>query len=136
MVSTVLNWKVYGPSSRESAAFFRISAGGVFGVGVDLRPAMSPAMPQPVKAISKGGRSHRREPWNLHDHLRAAEVITEDGPFMSSTLPVAGFAIIEAATLAEAIDIVSHTPWRRRAWRCRGMPVAGVADIARPLIGN
>ncbi|WP_433367489.1 YciI family protein [Streptosporangium sp. CA-115845] len=40
----------------------------------------------------------------------AAEVTTEDGPFMSSALPVAGFAIIEAATLAEAIDIVSRTP--------------------------
>ncbi|MET7808530.1 YciI family protein [Micromonospora chersina] len=40
----------------------------------------------------------------------AAEVTTEDGPFMSSTLPVAGFAIIEAATLAEAIDIASRTP--------------------------
>lgn len=40
----------------------------------------------------------------------AAEVSTEDGPFMSSALPVAGFAIVEAATLAEAIDIVSRTP--------------------------
>jgi hypothetical protein len=40
----------------------------------------------------------------------AAVVTTEDGPFMSSALPVAGFAIIEAATLDEAIDIVSRTP--------------------------
>jgi hypothetical protein len=40
----------------------------------------------------------------------AAKVTTEDGPFLSSALPVAGFAIIEAATQAEAIDIVSHTP--------------------------
>ena len=40
----------------------------------------------------------------------AAELTTEDGPFMSSTLPVAGFAIVEAATLAEAIDVVSRTP--------------------------
>ena len=40
----------------------------------------------------------------------AAEVTTEDGAFMSSTLPVAGFAIIEAATLADAIAIVSRTP--------------------------
>jgi len=29
---------------------------------------------------------------------------------MSSALPVAGYAIIEAATLAEAIEIVSRTP--------------------------
>jgi len=40
----------------------------------------------------------------------AAGVITEDGPFMSSMLPVAGFGIIEAATLEEAIDLVSLTP--------------------------
>ena len=40
----------------------------------------------------------------------AAGVTTEDGPFMSSALPPAGFAIIEAATLAEAIDMVSRTP--------------------------
>ena len=40
----------------------------------------------------------------------AAEVTTEDGPFMSSALPVAGFAIVEAATLAEAIEMVSRTP--------------------------
>jgi hypothetical protein len=32
------------------------------------------------------------------------------GSFMSSTLPVAGFAIVEAATLEEAIDLVSKTP--------------------------
>jgi hypothetical protein len=40
----------------------------------------------------------------------ADEVSAEDGPFMSSALPVAGFAVVEAATLAEAIDIVSRTP--------------------------
>jgi hypothetical protein len=40
----------------------------------------------------------------------AAGVSTQDGPFMSSALPVAGFAIIEAATLDDAIAIVSRTP--------------------------
>ena len=40
----------------------------------------------------------------------AARVETTNGPFMTSSLPVAGFAIIEAATLAEAIAIVSQTP--------------------------
>lgn len=40
----------------------------------------------------------------------AAGVETTDGPFMSSGLPVAGFAIIEAATLEEAIDLAAHTP--------------------------
>jgi hypothetical protein len=32
------------------------------------------------------------------------------GSFMSSALPVAGFAIIEAATMEEAIQLVSKTP--------------------------
>jgi hypothetical protein len=40
----------------------------------------------------------------------ATRVETADGPFMTSPLPVAGFAIIEAADLAAAIDMVSRTP--------------------------
>ena len=40
----------------------------------------------------------------------AAGVRTEQGPFLQATLPVAGFALIEAADLDEAIDIVSQTP--------------------------
>ena len=39
-----------------------------------------------------------------------AEVETADGPFMASSLPVAGFAVIDAADLAEAIAMVSRTP--------------------------
>lgn len=35
---------------------------------------------------------------------------TRDGSFMSSDLPIAGFAIIEATDLAEAIEKVSHVP--------------------------
>jgi hypothetical protein len=40
----------------------------------------------------------------------AAGVRVENSTFMSSALPVAGFAVIEAADLAEAIEIVSRTP--------------------------
>src|SRR6478735_5154820 len=40
----------------------------------------------------------------------AAEVQTENSAFMSSALPVAGFAVIEASDLAEAIKLVSKTP--------------------------
>ena len=40
----------------------------------------------------------------------APEVPQESGSFMSSALPVAGFAIIEAATLEEAIELASRTP--------------------------
>jgi hypothetical protein len=40
----------------------------------------------------------------------AAGVRTNAGAFMRSDLPVAGFAVIEAATLEEAADLVSGTP--------------------------
>jgi hypothetical protein len=39
-----------------------------------------------------------------------AGMTTSDGAFMSAALPVAGFSIIEAATLADAVDIASRTP--------------------------
>ncbi|MGF6158990.1 hypothetical protein M2267_004258 [Ensifer sp. KUDG1] len=40
----------------------------------------------------------------------AVRVETKEGPFLSSPLPVAGFAVIEAADLDEAIALVSQTP--------------------------
>jgi hypothetical protein len=40
----------------------------------------------------------------------AAGVHTENSAFLSSVLPVAGFALIEAASLSEAIKMVSLTP--------------------------
>jgi hypothetical protein len=40
----------------------------------------------------------------------AAGVDTSDGAFLRSDLPIAGFAVIEAASLEEAIDLVSKTP--------------------------
>jgi hypothetical protein len=40
----------------------------------------------------------------------AAQVETTHRPFMTSALPVAGFAIVEAANIVEAIDMVSRTP--------------------------
>jgi hypothetical protein len=40
----------------------------------------------------------------------SAHMETVDGPFMSSTLPIAGFAIIDAIDLAAAVEKVSHVP--------------------------
>ena len=40
----------------------------------------------------------------------AARLETTAGPYMSSSLPVAGFMVIEAADLAEAVRMVSQTP--------------------------
>jgi hypothetical protein len=40
----------------------------------------------------------------------ATGVQTKNAAFMSSALPIAGFAVIEAADLSEAIKLVSQTP--------------------------
>lgn len=40
----------------------------------------------------------------------AGGVEIRSGPYMSSSLPVAGFSVIEAATLEEAMEMVSKTP--------------------------
>lgn len=48
-------------------------------------------------------------PVQVRNH-QARRVETEEAPYLASRLPVAGFAVIEAATLAEAIRLVSETP--------------------------
>jgi len=40
----------------------------------------------------------------------ASGIKTIEGSFLSSSLPVAGFALIEATDLAEAIELVSKSP--------------------------
>jgi hypothetical protein len=40
----------------------------------------------------------------------ATGVRIKDSPFMSSSLPIAGFAVIEAASLSDAIEAVSKSP--------------------------
>lgn len=40
----------------------------------------------------------------------ASGVETVQGPYLNAPLPLAGFAVIEAADLAEAIEKVSRTP--------------------------
>jgi hypothetical protein len=48
-------------------------------------------------------------PVQVRNH-EAIDLQTVEGPYMASQLPVAGFAVIEASTMAEAIEMVSHTP--------------------------
>jgi hypothetical protein len=48
-------------------------------------------------------------PVQVRNH-NAAHVRTTDGSYMASPLPVAGFAIIEAADMIEAVKMVSQTP--------------------------
>ena len=39
-----------------------------------------------------------------------AEIKTEKGAFLSAPLPIAGFAIIEAEDITQAVKMVSQTP--------------------------
>jgi hypothetical protein len=48
-------------------------------------------------------------PVRVTNHDDAGTAV-ERGSFMSSALPVAGFGIIEAATIEEAVRLVSKTP--------------------------
>ena len=48
-------------------------------------------------------------PVQVRNHDDAGTSV-DSGAFMSSALPVAGFAIIEAETLEEAVELVSKTP--------------------------
>jgi hypothetical protein len=49
------------------------------------------------------------KPVQVRNH-DGAGVTTASGPFLSSPLPVAGFALIEAADLEEAVQIASRAP--------------------------
>jgi hypothetical protein len=48
-------------------------------------------------------------PVQVSNH-NGAGVRTSEGAFLSSPLPVAGFALIEAADMAEAVELVSGSP--------------------------
>jgi hypothetical protein len=48
-------------------------------------------------------------PVQVRNH-EAKHVQTKKGPYMNSRLPIAGFAVIEAPTMEEAIKMVSQVP--------------------------
>ena len=49
------------------------------------------------------------QPVQVRNH-NGAGVHTSEGPYLQSDLPIAGFAVIEASTLEEAISLVSKSP--------------------------
>jgi hypothetical protein len=49
------------------------------------------------------------QPVQVRNH-DSSHVQTTDGSYMVSTLPIAGFTLIEAATMADAVKMVSQTP--------------------------
>jgi hypothetical protein len=48
-------------------------------------------------------------PAQVRNH-EGAGITVDSGPFMTSALPLAGFAVVEAATMEEAIQLVAGTP--------------------------
>ncbi len=48
-------------------------------------------------------------PVQVRNH-QTAKVQTNTGPYLASQLPVAGFAVIEASSMEEAVRLVSQTP--------------------------
>jgi hypothetical protein len=60
---------------------------------------------------------------------------TTDGPFGASFLPLAGFSVIEAASLEEAVRLVSQTPCARARGAVEVRPIASGngASLPRPL---
>ena len=49
------------------------------------------------------------QPVQVRNH-DGAGVDTREGAFLRSDLPIAGFAVIEASTLEEAVSLVAETP--------------------------
>jgi hypothetical protein len=54
---------------------------------------------------------------------------TSDGPFGGSFLPLAGFGIIEAASLDEAVQLVAKTPCARAGGAVELRPIAASNDV-------
>jgi hypothetical protein len=53
---------------------------------------------------------------------------TEDGPYLRSDLPIAGFALIEAESPEEAVDLVAKTPCAVAYGVVEVWPLLGVSE--------
>jgi len=74
-------------------------------------PAVRGAAHQHDEQLRLGGAEMgvAGDPVQVRNH-DATSVLTESGPFLRSALPVAGFTVIEAATMADAVEMVARTP--------------------------
>lgn len=92
------------------ARFMTIGYGdeaGYEGTPAEVRDA---AHAHDARLVAEGVQMGRAgSPVQVRNH-DAAGVSTQEGAFMTASLPVAGFAVIEADTLAEAVEIASRTP--------------------------
>ena len=90
--------------------FITIGYGDQAGYDRTPRPVRDAAHQQDAKLRSEGALMGIAGAPVQVRNPDAARIETLEGPFMSSTLPIAGFAVIEAADLAAAIEKVSRVP--------------------------
>ncbi len=90
--------------------FVTIGYGDRAGYERTPQPVRDAAHAHDAKLVSQGALiGIAGAPAQVRNH-EAAGMETRDGPFMSCDLPIAGFAVIEAASLEEAIEKVSQVP--------------------------
>lgn len=90
--------------------FVTIGYGDAAGYNRTPAPIRDAAHAQDAKLQSEGAVMGIAGPPVQVRNPDASGMETRDGLFMSSAIPVAGFAVIEAASLAEAIEKVSTVP--------------------------
>ena len=90
--------------------FITIGYGGREGYDRTPKPVRDAAHAQDEQLRKSGAlMGIAGSPVQVRNH-EAQHVLTEEGPYMTSQLPVAGFAVIEAPTIEEAIKMVSQVP--------------------------
>jgi hypothetical protein len=74
-------------------------------------PAVRDAAHEHDAKLVKNGVTMGRvgQPVQVRNH-DAAGTTTQSGPYMRSDLPLAGFAVIEAPTLEDAVELASQSP--------------------------
>jgi len=90
--------------------FITIGYGDKAGYDRTPRPIRDAAHEQDAKLRSEGALIGIAGTPVQVRNPNAAHLETIDGPFLSSALPIAGFAVIEAVDLAAAIEKVSRVP--------------------------
>lgn len=99
-----------GGSLRGMAKFVTIGYGDRDGYDRTDQAVRDAAHAQDARLLAGGAEiGMAGEPVQVRNH-GGAGVRLENGPFMRSDLPVAGFAVIEAATIEEAVELVSRVP--------------------------
>jgi len=90
--------------------FITIGYGDQDGYDSTPKPLRDAAHAQDEKIRNSGAlMGIAGSPVQVRNH-EAQHVQTEEGPYMDSKLPIAGFAVIEAPNMEEAIKIVSKVP--------------------------